>query len=1148
GTVGPNVIVGINLGAGVNATGYLFGEIAQASSSLAGVVFVDLNGDGIRQAAEPGISGVVISLTGTDINGAVNRSTTTGADGSWSFADLLPGTYTVIQSQPTGWGQGTTSAGTAGGTVVGDVISGIVLGADVEATGYLFAEVGITIRGRVFNDLNANGNLDLGELGRSGVVVTLVNQATGQTLTAITNAAGEYSFANLGPASYTIQAVNPDATNLALTTDPSLEVTITNAGVVGGFINDRNFGLAQVSSLAGVVFNDLNNNGVLDPGEAGIASVTMMLTGVQNNGQSVNRTLQTGADGTFNFTGLLAGTYTLTQTQPANFDDGIITAGTAGGTVGPNVIVGIGLGSGVNATGYLFAEIGQVTSSLSGSVYVDLNRDGIRQSSEPGLAGVVITLTGTDANGAVNRSTTTDASGNWTFADLLPGVYTVTQTQPTGWAQGTNQAGTAGGTIVGDVISGINLGADITATGYTFGELGVAVRGTVFNDTNANGNFDGGELGRAGVVVTLRNVATNQTFSAITNANGEFEFADLGPATYVVQIVNPDTVNLAISTQSSLQVTITNAGLTTGFIGDQDFGLAQVSSIAGVVFNDLNGNNIRNLGEPGIPNVTITLTGVQNNGQSVNLTLLTGADGSYKFQGLLAGTFTITQTQPPGFDDGVAIVGTAGGIANTNVITSIVLGVGVNATGYDFAERKIPVGSISGFVYIDINANGTRQVGEPGLPGVVITLTGTDSLGNAVEQSVVTAVDGSFIFANLRNGVYTLTQTQPPGFPQGTTRAGTAGGIVNGDVISNINLGPNVNAINYLFGELGVGFTGQVFNDLNADGLFDVGETGRPGTTVTLRNVATGFVRVTVSNGAGNFSFGNLAPGTYTLSAVLPSGFVISTPAQELTVVIPNVGLPDGPLDPKDIGVTRVSSLAGLVYFDANTDGIRQLTESGLAGIQIQLTGVQNNGVEVVRNLNSSPNGSFNFTNLLAGTYSITVFPPNGFVSGFHTVGTAGGTVGLDSIDNIVLPSQFVATNYAMAMIGDPSTSIVSGRVYYDANQNGRLDWFERGFGGVLVVLRGTDNAGNQVVRSVLSDPTGNYFFIGLEPGTYQVQRVPQFGLVNARGQVGSLGGTARAYALITDIVLSENQTGTGYNFGEYGAGISRRFFLTSVA
>jgi len=51
---------------------------------------------------------------------------------------------------------------------------------------------------------------------------------------------------------------------------------------------------------------------------------------------------------------------------------------------------------------------------LAGSVYVDLNGNGIRDSGEPGINGVTVTISGTDAAGqSVNRVATSDASGNY---------------------------------------------------------------------------------------------------------------------------------------------------------------------------------------------------------------------------------------------------------------------------------------------------------------------------------------------------------------------------------------------------------------------------------------------------------------------------------------------------------------------------------------------------------------------------------------------------------------------------------------------------------------------------------------------------------------------------------------------------------------
>ena len=64
-----------------------------------------------------------------------------------------------------------------------------------------------------------------------------------------------------------------------------------------------------------------------------------------------------------------------------------------------------------------------------------------------------------------------------------------------------------------------------------------------------------------------------------------------------------------------------------------------------------------------------------------------------------------------------------------------------------------------------------------------------------------TAPDGSYFFSNLATGTYKVTETQPIGFADGIDKAGTAGGTVGNDMVSNIVIGANVHAVNYNFGE-----------------------------------------------------------------------------------------------------------------------------------------------------------------------------------------------------------------------------------------------------------------------------------------------------------------------------------------------------------
>ncbi len=112
-------------------------------------------------------------------------------------------------------------------------------------------------------------------------------------------------------------------------------------------------------------------------------------------------------------------------------------------------------------------------ASVGGSVYVDINQNGGRDAGEIGLANVLIRLTGTDRLGqAVDRTTTTNAAGDYFFANLLPGQYMLAETHPADYLDGVESVGTMGGTTANDQIF-FSLGAGQNGTGYHFGEVGL---------------------------------------------------------------------------------------------------------------------------------------------------------------------------------------------------------------------------------------------------------------------------------------------------------------------------------------------------------------------------------------------------------------------------------------------------------------------------------------------------------------------------------------------------------------------------------------------------------------------------------------------------------------------------------------------------
>src|SRR5207248_2319101 len=135
-----------------------------------------------------------------------------------------------------------------------------------------------------------------------------------------------------------------------------------------------------------------NDNGVKEAGETGIASAIITLRGTGDLGP-VSLTTTTAADGSYQFTNLRPGTYTVTETQPANYLDGKDAVGSLGGTLANDQVSAIALSVGAHGVHYDFGEL--LPASLAGYVYLDANDNGVKEAGETGIAGVTITLTGT---------------------------------------------------------------------------------------------------------------------------------------------------------------------------------------------------------------------------------------------------------------------------------------------------------------------------------------------------------------------------------------------------------------------------------------------------------------------------------------------------------------------------------------------------------------------------------------------------------------------------------------------------------------------------------------------------------------------------------------------------------------------------------
>jgi hypothetical protein len=142
---------------------------------------------------------------------------------------------------------------------------------------------------------------------------------------------------------------------------------------------------------------------------------------------------------------------------------------------------------------------------------------------------------------------------------------------------------------------------------------------------------------------------------------------------------------------------------------------------------------------------------------------------------------------------------------------------GGNAGFEEWAVRSTPrsnrpevaLGSLSGVVYFDANGDGTRTANSPGvyfdehgITGVYITLRGTNDLGETVVLTTRTGEDGSYAFTGLRPGVYSILESQPEGYEDGSENLGSLGGSVGDDRFFDIDLtGANRDGTDYNFGE-----------------------------------------------------------------------------------------------------------------------------------------------------------------------------------------------------------------------------------------------------------------------------------------------------------------------------------------------------------
>ena len=466
-----------------------------------------------------------------------------------------------------------------------------------------------------------------------------------------------------------------------------------------------------------------------------------------------------------------------------------------------------------------------------------------------------------------------------------------------------------------------------------------------------------------------------------TDGGGVYRFGDLVVGGRVVRITVPggftgSTVEQAINVAPGVTVRSAN------------FALRELGSIAGMVFEDLDGSGRQEPGEPGVGGITVDLLAAG----AIVQTTASDQDGLYRFTGLTAGSYVLRITLGA---DYVAVV------AGEQAIDLV---GGSEAGGYSFGvQRK---GSLSGTIYHDRNGNDRVDPGEQGIADVTVTLV--NGGGNTTAQ---TDADGRYVFSSLLPGLY---QVQIPAL---------GGWIANGAQAVSVNLGSSGAAIASFGFQAQGAIGGVVFQDMDGDAVQSDGEAGVAGVAVqVLQNSVV--ITTTTSGPDGRYRVGGLTPGAYLLRLLAPGGFAPVTP------VAREVLLPEGGAVNVGFGLEPLSTIGGSVYDDANGDGARQAYEQGLGSVTVALFTAGPDGVfdtpdDVQAGAQSTAgDGAYQFLDQVLNAYSVRVAAP-----GSYTSTTPSRVV-------VNLAQGWVAS----ANFGLQASSSVAGMTFEDLNGNGARD------------------------------------------------------------------------------------------------------------
>lgn len=226
--------------------------------------------------------------------------------------------------------------------------------------------------------------------------------------------------------------------------------------------------------------------------------------------------------------------------------------------------------------------------------------------------------------------------------------------------------------------------------------------------------------------------------------------------------------------------------------------------------------------------------------------------------------------------NGMAVLQTIAGLPVDNVDNGTFSQLPLGANSQLVVISSVTVDSIDGTVFTDLNANGQLDAGDPGIAGRTVFINNDGSgVPDANNPSTVTDANGNYTFSRLSSGTYTIQEVLQP---NGSLTTSPQTVTVSADVTeSGVNFGERPS------------ISGTVFSDFNKSGHDDTGDLGVSGRTIFLNIDGSGAPDSnnpsTTTDANGNYYFSGLAPGSYAVTEVVPSGVMLTTAATRTVMV-----------------------------------------------------------------------------------------------------------------------------------------------------------------------------------------------------------------------------------------------------------------------